>query len=122
MRKDDTITTIYHYDSDGYLVNLEIAPKGTVLKPNETVVAPLDANGLGMYKPKFDPSQNKWIETLSKEKIDAFNKITVSAGSAQTTVSTLTTELLQQKLTIKQQGEQIASLTAALLALTKTAH
>ena len=122
MIKDDTLITIYHYDSDGYLLNLEIAPKDTGLKPNETMVPPLDSKGLGMYKPKFDPSQNKWIETLSQEKIDKFNKIEKTALTDQTTHAAMTAELLNAKMTIKQQCEQIASLTATLLAQTKNAH
>lgn len=122
MAIDKTLITIYHYDSDGYLDKLNIAPKDTVLKPNETLIPPLDAKGLGMYKPKFDPSQNKWVETLAQEKINEFNKIEKTAKTEQLTYTTLTAELLQAKNTIKQQGEQIASLTATLLAQTKTAH
>lgn len=113
------LITIYRYDSNGYLDTLKIVPKDTVLTPNETLIAPLDGKGLGMYKPQFDKTQNKWVETLPKEKIDEFNKIEKNNLSDQTVHASLTAQLLQDKITLKQQGEQIASLTAQLLALTK---
>lgn len=114
------LITIYHYDSDGSLDNLEIATKDAVLNSNETTIKPSDENGLGMYKPKFDKSQNKWVETLSKEEIEELNKTTSKEpNNSDQTISTLTAQLLQTQMTVKQQGTQIASLTGALLANAK---
>lgn len=114
------LITIYHYDSDGSLDNLEIATKDAVLNSNETTIKPSDENGLGMYKPKFDKSQNKWVETLSKEEIEELNKTTSKEpNNSDQTISTLTAQLLQTQVTVKQQGTQIASLTGALLANAK---
>lgn len=117
------LITIYHYDSDGSLDNLEIATKDAVLNADETTIKPSDENNLGMYKPKFDKSQNKWVETLSKEKIEELNKTTSKEpNNSGQAISTLTAQLLQTQMTVKQQGTQIASLTSALLANAKATN
>lgn len=114
------LITIYHYDSNGNLDNLEIATKNATLSANETIVKPSDENGLGMYRPKFDVAKNKWVETLSKEEIEKLNKTTnKEPNNSDQTISALTAQLLQTQMTVKQQGTQIASLTGALLANTK---
>lgn len=114
------LITIYHYDSNGNLDNLEIATKNATLSANETTVKPSDENGLGMYRPKFDVAKNKWVETLSKEEIEELNKTTSKEpNNSDQTISTLTAQLLQTQMTVKQQGTQIASLTGALLANAK---
>lgn len=114
------LITIYHYDSNGNLDNLEIATKNATLSANETTVKPSDENGLGMYRPKFDVAKNKWVETLSKEEIEELNKTTSKEpNNFNQTISTLTAQLLQTQMTVKQQGTQIASLTGALLANAK---
>lgn len=113
------LITIYHYDSDGSLDSLEIATKDAVLNSNETTIKPLDENGLGMYKPKFDKSQNKWVETLSKEEIDKLKKPEKIELNDESTIALFTAQLLQTQMTVKQQGTQIASLTSALLANAK---
>lgn len=114
------LITIYHYDSNGNLDNLEIATKNATLSANETTVKPSDENGLGMYRPKFDVAKNKWVETLSKEEIEELNKTTnKEPNNSDQTISALTTQLLQTQMTVKQQGTQIASLTGALLANAK---
>lgn len=114
------LITIYHYDSNGNLDNLEIATKNATLSANETTVKPSDENGLGMYRPKFDVDKNKWVETLSKEEIEKLNKTTnKEPNNSDQTISALTAQLLQTQMTVKQQGTQIASLTGALLANTK---
>lgn len=111
---------VYHYNSDGYFDYYSVAPQGTALETNETLVAPLNSNGSGMYKPKFDATQNAWVETLSKEEIEALNKpADPKPNSTDQTISMLTAQLLQTQMTVKQQGTQIASLTGALLANTK---
>lgn len=114
------LITIYRYDSNGNLDNLEIATKNATLSANETTVKPSDENGLGMYRPKFDVAKNKWVETLSKEEIEKLNKTTnKEPNNSDQTISALTAQLLQTQMTVKQQGTQIASLTGALLANTK---
>lgn len=114
------LITIYHYDSNGDLDNLEIATKNATLSANETTVKPSDENGLGMYRPKFDVAKNKWVETLSKEEIEDLNKTTSKEpNNFNQTISTLTAQLLQTQMTVKQQSTQIASLTGALLANAK---
>lgn len=114
------LITIYHYDSNGNLDNLEIATKNATLSANETTVKPSDENGLGMYRPKFDVAKNKWVETLSKEEIEELNKTTSKEpNNFDQTVSALTAQLLQTQMTVKQQGAQIAGLTGALLANAK---
>ena len=114
------LITIYHYDSNGDLDNLEIATKNATLSANETTVKPSDENGLGMYRPKFDVAKNKWVETLSKEKIEELNKTTSKEpNNYDQTISTLTAQLLQTQMTVKQQNTQVASLTGALLANAK---
>lgn len=114
------LITIYHYDSNGNLGNLEIATKNATLSANETTVKPSDENGLGMYRPKFDVAKNKWVETLSKEEIEELNKTTSKEpNNSDQAISALTAQLLQTQMTVKQQGTQIASLTGALLANAK---
>lgn len=68
------IINVYHYNSDGYFDYYSVAPQGAALGTNETLVAPLNSDGSGMYKPKFDTDQNVWVETLTQEEIDALNK------------------------------------------------
>lgn len=114
------LITIYHYDSNGDLDNLEIATKNATLSANETTVKPSDENGLGMYRPKFDVAKNKWVETLSKEEIEDLNKTTnKEPNNYDQAINTLTAQLLQTQMTVKQQSTQIASLTGALLANAK---
>lgn len=114
---------VYHYNSDGYFDYYSVAPQGTALETNETLVAPLNSDGSGMYKPKFDATQNAWVETLSKEEIEALNKPAVTKpNSNDQAISMLTARLLQTQMTVKQQGTQIASLTGALLANAKATN
>lgn len=70
----DELVSAYHYDDNGYFDYFSSVPEGSDLETNETLVVPYDANGAGMYKPKWDATQGKWIETLSKEEIEEFNK------------------------------------------------
>lgn len=44
---------------------------------------PYDKDGRGMYKPKFDTTQNVWVETLTQEEIDALNKPATPEPDAQ---------------------------------------
>lgn len=114
------IINVYHYNGDGYFDYYSVAPQGSALETNETLVAPLNSDGSGMYKPKFDATRNAWVETLSKEEIEALNKpADPKPNNNDQTISMLTTQLLQTQMTVKQQGAQIASLTSALLANAK---
>lgn len=116
----DELVSAYHYDDNGYFDYFSSVPEGSDLEANETLVVPYDANGAGMYKPKWDATQGKWIETLSKEEIDALNKpADPKPNSNDQAISALTAQLLQTQMTVKQQGTQIASLTGALLANVK---
>ncbi len=79
----DQLITAYHYDANGYWDGSTLIPEGAPLEANETTVVPYDANGAGMYKPKFDTAQNKWVETLTREEIDALNKPATPEPDAQ---------------------------------------
>lgn len=116
----DQLIMAYHYDTNGYWDGSVLIPEGAPLLAQETTVVPYDANGAGMYKPKWDATQGKWVETLSKEEIEALNKpADPKPNSTDQTISMLTAQLLQTQMTVKQQGTQIASLTGALLANAK---
>ena len=79
----DQLVTAYHYDANGYWDGSTLIPEGAPLEANETTVVPYDANGAGMYKPKFDTAQNVWVETLTQEEIDALNKPATPEPDAQ---------------------------------------
>lgn len=79
----DQLVTAYHYDTNGYWDGSMLIPDGAPLEANETTVVPYDANGAGMYKPKFDTAQSKWVETLTQEEIDALNKPATPEPDAQ---------------------------------------
>ena len=112
----DELVSAYHYDDNGYFDYFSSVPEGSDLEANETLVVPYDANGAGMYKPKWDATQGKWVETLTQAEIDALNKPAVpKPNSDDQAISALTAQLLQTQMTVKQQGTQITSLTGALL-------
>lgn len=79
----DQLVTAYHYDANGYWDSSVLIPEGAPLLAQETTVVPYDANGAGMYKPKFDTTQNVWVETLTQEEIDALNKPATPEPDAQ---------------------------------------
>lgn len=79
----DELENAYHYDNNGYFDHFSNVPKGSALEANETLIVPYDANGAGMYKPKWDATQSKWIETLSKEEIEELNKPATPEPDAQ---------------------------------------
>ena len=114
------LVTIYRYDDNGNWVGSDIATTGTALKVNETLKRPADESGLGMYIPKFDKTQNKWVETMPADEIKKLTETGKQEPSANDkAIVNLTAQLLQTQTTIKQQGAQIASLTGALLANAK---
>lgn len=79
----DELVSAYHYDDNDYFDYFSSVPEGSDLETNETLVVPYDANGAGMYKPKWDAAQGKWIETLSKEEIEELNKPAAPEPDAQ---------------------------------------
>ena len=115
------LVTIYRYDDSGNWVGSDIATTGTALKANETLERPADESGLGMYIPKFDKTQNKWVETMPADEIKKLTETGKQEPSANDKVIVnLTAQLLKTQATIKAQGQQIASLTSALLANAKS--
>lgn len=98
------LVNAYHYDDNGYFDYFTVVPKGSDLKANETLVVPYDKDGRGMYKPKFDTTQNVWVETLTQEEIDALNK-------------PATPEPTDMQLAVAQMGSQLAILTTENLKL-----
>lgn len=77
------LVNAYHYDDNSYFDYFTVVPKGSDLQANETLVVPYDKDGRGMYKPKFDTTQNVWVETLTQEEIDALNKPATPEPDAQ---------------------------------------
>lgn len=103
----DQLVTAYHYDTNGYWDGSTLIPEGAPLEANETTVVPYDANGAGMYKPKFDTAQNKWVETLTKEEIEELNKPATPEPDAQ--------DQLNKQLMVRIAGLQTSVATQAKL-------
>lgn len=103
----DQLVTAYHYDANGYWDGSVLIPDGAPLEANETTVAPLDKDGCGMYKPKFDTAQNVWVETLTQEEIDALNKPAAPEPDAQ--------DQLNKQLMVRIAGLQTSVATQAKL-------
>lgn len=101
------IINVYHYNGDGYFDYYSVAPQGADLEANETLVAPLNGDGRGMYKPKWDATQGKWIETLSKEEIEELNKPAAPEPDAQ--------DQLNKQLMVRIAGLQTSVATQAKL-------
>lgn len=103
----DQLVTAYHYDANGYWDGSVLIPDGAPLEANETTVVPYDANGAGMYKPKFDATQGKWVETLTQEEIDVLNKPATPEPDAQ--------DQLNKQLMVRIAGLQTSVATQAKL-------
>ena len=103
----DELVSAYHYDDNGYFDYFSSVPEGSDLETNETLVVPYDANGAGMYKPKWDATQGKWIETLSKEEIEELNKPAAPEPDAQ--------DQLNKQLMVRIAGLQTSVATQAKL-------
>lgn len=103
----DELVSAYHYDGNGYFDYFSSVPEGSDLETNETLVVPYDANGAGMYKPKWDATQGKWIETLSKEEIEELNKPATPEPDAQ--------DQLNKQLMVRIAGLQTSVATQAKL-------
>ena len=103
----DELVSAYHYDDNGYFNYFSSVPKGSDLEANETLIVPYDANGAGMYKPKWDATQGKWIETLSKEEIEELNKPAAPEPDAQ--------DQLNKQLMVRIAGLQTSVATQAKL-------
>lgn len=103
----DELVSAYHYDDNGYFDYFSSVPEGSDLETNETLVVPYDANGAGMYKPKWDATQGKWVETLTQEEIDALNKPAAPEPDAQ--------DQLNKQLMVRIAGLQTSVATQAKL-------
>ena len=103
----DQLVTAYHYDTNGCWDGSTLIPEGAPLEANETTVVPYDANGAGMYKPKFDTAQSKWVETLTQAEIDALNKPATPEPDAQ--------DQLNKQLMVRIAGLQTSVATQAKL-------
>ena len=112
------IVNVYHYNGDGYFDYYSVAPQGAALEANETLVAPLNGDGRGMYKPKFDATQNAWVETLSKEEIEALNKPAPAKPTAeQQMISLLGQQVAHanaENVQIKQDNAQLKQMVSML--------
>lgn len=110
------LITAYRYDVNGYWVSSTVIPDGSPLEANETTVPPYDDNGAGMYKPKFDANQNKWLETLTQSEIDSLTKpAPANPTASDQTISALTVQLLTSQKKLIQHDQQIAAITSELL-------
>lgn len=114
----DELVKAYHYDDNGYFDYSSIVPEGSDLEANETLIVPYDANGAGMYKPKWDATQGKWIETLSKEEIEELNKpATPEPTAEQKMISLLGQQVAQanaENAQIKQDNTQLKQMVSVL--------
>lgn len=114
----DQLVTAYHYNTNGYWDGSTLIPDGAPLEASETTVVPYDANGAGMYKPKFDTTQNVWVETLTKEEIDALNKPAPAKPTAeQQTISLLGQRVAQataDNAQLKQDNTQLKQMVSML--------
>lgn len=114
----DQLVTAYHYDANGYWDGSVLIPDGAPLLTQETTVAPLDKDGRGMYKPKFDTAQNVWVETLTQEEIDALNKPAPAKPTAeQQMISLLGQQVAKtnaKNVQIKQDNTQLKQMVSML--------
>lgn len=112
------LVTAYHYDTNGYRDGSTLIPDGAPLLAQETTVVPYDANGAGMYKPKWDATQGKWVETLSKEEIEALNKPADPKPTAeQQMISALGQQVAKtnaENVQIKQDNAQLKQMVSVL--------
>ena len=112
------LVSAYHYDNNGYFDYFSSVPEGSDLEANETLVVPYDANGAGMYKPKWDTTQGKWIETLSKEEIEELNKpVTPEPTAEQQMISLLGQQVAKtnaENVQIKQDNTQLKQMVSML--------
>jgi hypothetical protein len=114
----DQLVTAYHYDTNGYWDGSTLIPEGAPLEASETTVVPYDANGAGMYKPKFDTTQNVWVETMTQEEIDALNKPAPAKPTAeQQMISLLGQQAVQanaENVQLKQDNVQLKQMVSVL--------
>ncbi len=114
----DQLVTAYHYDANGYWDGSVLIPDGAPLLEQETTIAPLDKDGRGMYKPKFDTDQNVWVETLTQEEIDALNKPAPAKPTAeQQMISLLGQQVAKtnaENVQIKQDNTQLKQMVSML--------
>ena len=114
----DQLITAYHYDANGYWDGSVMIPDGAPMLTQETTVAPLDKDGRGMHKPKFDTAQNVWVETLTQAEIDALNKPAPAKPTAeQQMISLLGQQVAKtnaENVQIKQDNTQLKQMVSTL--------
>lgn len=114
----DELVRAYHYDDNGYFDYFSIVPEGSDLEANETLIVPYDANGAGMFKPKWDATQGKWVETLTQAEIDTLNKpAPAKPTTEQQTIGLLGQQVAQantENAQIKQDNAQLKQMVSVL--------
>lgn len=119
-------TQIFYYDPSTYAyTHTELIDETQPVPADATTIRPVDAAGNGLLDPTWNG--NAWVpmtatDFVNKHKDNGTTGAytpTILPTSQDKTIATLTTQLAQSQKTIIMQGQQIASLTAALLAHTK---
>lgn len=115
---------IYFFDSTNKnaFSYFDIVEDDAQVPANATTIAPFDSKGKPLLNPTWNGStwsgvdEETWRKSLPEVPHEEVNE---KPNSDDQTIITLTAQLLQTQMTVKQQGTQIASLTGALLANTK---
>lgn len=121
---------IYYYDSTTKeFTYTDLIDDGQAVPSNATKTKPVDSEGNGLLDPVWNGTA--WVG-LSEEAFAEKHKANDMAGGYimqkdeakqdDQAISMLTAQLLQTQMTIKVQGQQIASLTSALLANAKATN
>lgn len=91
----------YHYSDDGmWDQTSRIIESEDELQVNETTVVPVDGNGAGMYKPKFDTTTQKWVETLTADEIAKMSDVEPAQTQEQKDIAALKQENQQLKVMV----------------------
>ena len=114
---------IYFFDLDKHnaFSYFDIIKDDAPVPTNATTIAPFDNAGKALLNPTWNGSawvgvdEETWRKSLPDVEHDS-----VTPSDMNNQIAMLTAELLQNKKVINQQGQQIASLTSALLAHTKS--
>lgn len=116
-------TKIYFFDPDNQnaFSHLDIINDTAQVPANATTIAPIDADGKVLLNPTWNGTS--WVgvdEETWRNSLPDVEHVTVTPSEKDTQIALLTGELLQTKQAFAHQGQQIASLTAELLAHIKT--
>lgn len=116
---------IYFFDSTNKnaFSYFDIVEDDAQVPANATTVAPFDNEGKPLLNPTWNGSawtgvdEETWRKSLPEV---PHEDVKEEPNSDDKTISMLTAQLLQTQMTVKAQGQQIASLTSALLANAKS--